>query len=162
LEAAAAARGLENVQFIETIPKVMVQSMLEEFDVCYIGWLKSPLYEYGISANKLFDYLYSGRPIVHAYSGAYDPVEVYGAGVTVPAEDPASLAAAILQLRNLPEEQRRRMGENGQRAAIQHHEYGTLALQLEAVLLGDDAGEGRTSLPPLSAEIPGYKRPGET
>jgi glycosyltransferase involved in cell wall biosynthesis len=148
LQAAATARGLENVHFIETVPKVMVQSMIEAFDVCYIGWLKSPLYEYGISANKLFDYLYSGRPIVHAYSGAHDPVEIYR----------AALAAAILQLRSLPADERDRMGENGKRAALQHHEYGTLAVGLEAVLLSSGIGEDRATLPTGGQDSSGYQR----
>jgi glycosyltransferase involved in cell wall biosynthesis len=136
LQAETTARGLENVHFIDAVPKAMVQSMLADFDACYIGWLESSLYRFGISANKLYDYLYSGRPIVHAFSGGYDPVEAYGAGVTGPAENPSALSEAILKLRDLPLEERRRMGENGRRAALEHHEYGMLALRLEGVLLG--------------------------
>lgn len=150
LEAAAAARGLNNVHFLEPVPKGMVQSVLERFDVCYIGWLKSPLYRFGISANKLYDYLYSGRPIVHAYSGSHDPVEAYGAGVTVAAEDPEGLAQAILRLRDMTSAERSRMGQNGRRAALDRHEYGPLVGKLEDVLLGQDseaAGVGRS--PPL-------------
>lgn len=141
LQADANARGLRNVHFMESVPKAMIQSVLSRFDACYIGWLDSPLYRYGISANKLFDYLYSAKPIIHAYSGAHDPVEAYDAGVTVPAGDPAALADAIVEMRDRPAEDRRRMGENGRRLALERHEYGTLAGRLEAVLLGEVSGE---------------------
>ena len=63
-------------------------------------------------------------------------MEAYGAGVTVPAENSSALAEAILKMRDLPPEARRRMGEKGRRAALEHHEYGTLTHRLEAVLLG--------------------------
>lgn len=142
LEAAVASRQLRNVHFVGPVPKGMVQSILARFDACYIGWLNSPLYRFGISANKLYDYLYSGRPIIHAFSGAHDPVEAYGAGITIAAEDPAALVEAILKLRALPLQERCRMGENGRRAALDHHEYGSLVRTLERVLLGEAAKAG--------------------
>lgn len=136
LKSEALARGLTNVHFVDAVPKGMVQPILETFDVCYIGWLKSPLYNFGISANKLYDYLYSGRPILHAYSGAHDPVKAYGAGMTVPAEDPGALAEAIQGFRDLSPMARQTMGENGHRAALEHHEYRSLVQHLEQVLMG--------------------------
>lgn len=133
----AARRGLTNVHFLDPVPKAMVQSAIERFDVCYIGWRESALYRFGIAANKLFDYLYSGRPIIHSFSGRHDPVHSYGAGLTVEAGNPTSLAEAVLQLRDAPHEERRRLGSNGRRAALEHHEYGTLAQHLEEVLVGE-------------------------
>jgi len=104
--------------------------MLGMFDVCYIGWQESPLYRFGIGANKLPEYLYSGRPIVHAYSGACDPVQQYSAGITVPAQDSARLAAAILNLYRMPPEERAAMGAKGRKAALEHYDYGSLAERL--------------------------------
>jgi len=136
LEARRDALGLTNVRFIGPVPKPQVQSVLAACDVCYIGWLASPLYRWGIAANKVPDYLFSGRPIIHGFSGGNDPVEKFDAGLTVPAEDPEALADAIRRLHDMPEIERRRMGENGRRAALAHYDYARLARRLEQVLTG--------------------------
>jgi glycosyltransferase involved in cell wall biosynthesis len=130
LKQRVASARLANVGFVDFVPKVEIQAMLGMFDVCYIGWQKIPLYRFGIGANKLPEYLYSGRPIVHAYSGACDPVQQYSAGITVPAQDSAHLAAAILNLYRMPPEERAAMGANGRKAALEHYDYGSLAERL--------------------------------
>ena len=45
--------GLNNVIFIDSIPKIQIQSMLSQFDACYIGLTKDPLFRFGVSPNKL-------------------------------------------------------------------------------------------------------------
>ncbi len=57
---------LPNLKFLDFIPKNQVQSMLSLFDVCYIGLKKQKLFEFGVSPNKLFDYMYSAKPILYA------------------------------------------------------------------------------------------------
>jgi len=136
LEARRDALGLKNVRFLGPVPKPQVQSVLAACDVCFIGWLKSPLYRWGIAANKVPDYLFSGRPIVHGFSGGNDPVGKFDAGLTVPAEDPQALAEAIRRIHAMPETERCRMGENGRRAALAHYDYAQLARRLEGVLTG--------------------------
>jgi len=136
LEARRDALGLKNVRFLGPVPKPQVQSVLAACDVCFIGWLKSPLYRWGIAANKVPDYLFSGKPIVHGFSGGNDPVGKFDAGLTVPAEEPQALADAIRRIHAMPEAERRRMGENGRRAALAHYDYAQLARRLEEVLTG--------------------------
>ncbi|MFG1490221.1 glycosyltransferase family 4 protein, partial [Oceanospirillum sp. HFRX-1_2] len=65
LKKSAANKGLDNVIFVDPIPKVEIQAMLNYFDACYIGLTKDPLFRFGVSPNKLFDYLYSGKPIIY-------------------------------------------------------------------------------------------------
>lgn len=127
--------GLANVRFLGAIPKAQVQSVLRMSDACYIGWKDVPLYTWGIGANKIAEYLYSQKPILHSYSGNYDPVQRYGAGITVPAEDVFALEDAIRTLYAMPSEERQRMGENGRVAALRDYDYAQLALRLEKVLI---------------------------
>src|SRR5690606_30854687 len=98
LQAQAREKNLTNVTFIDPIPKVQIQAMLSQFDACYTGWLKDDLYRIGIGANKIPEYLYSGKPVIYAYSGECDPLEEFQAGICTEAENPQALAAAILQL----------------------------------------------------------------
>jgi glycosyltransferase involved in cell wall biosynthesis len=137
LEARRDALGLDNVRFLGPVSKLQVQSVLALCDVCYIGLTSDPLFKFGVSPNKLFDYFVSGRPVLYGIdSGDYKPVERHAAGLTVPAEDPQALADTIRRLRDMPEAERRRMGENGRRAALEHYDYAKLARRLEKVLLG--------------------------
>lgn len=128
--------GLSNVLFLGPVPKEQVQSVLAACDVCYIGWSDQPMFRWGSGWTKMSEYLFSGKPVIHGFSGGYDPVATFDAGVTIPAEDPQALADAIRGLQALPKEDRRRMGENGHRAALEHYDYAKLARRLEQVLIG--------------------------
>lgn len=145
LAAMVKGRGLKNFVFIDAIPKTQIQSMLARFDACFIGWLKDDLYQFGIGANKIPEYLYSGKPVIHAYSGACDPIREHQSGLSCPAQDPKALAAAILDLYRMPAPEREKMGHNGHQAALAQYEYGMLAQQLAAVLFNatDTAAENQ-------------------
>jgi glycosyltransferase involved in cell wall biosynthesis len=139
LQAEAERRGLNNVVFLDHVEKNQVLSVIELFDVCYIGWKVRRLYEFGVAPNKIFDYFCAGKAVINAYSGAHDPVTAYSGGVTVPAEDPEVLAEAVLSLRAMPADERARLGESGRAAILRNHEYAGIAAQLERVLVGNGA-----------------------
>lgn len=134
LQARVAKEGLDNIYFIDPIPKIQVQAMLARFDVCYLGWLDDPLYRFGIGANKIPEYLYAGKPVLHAYSGNCDPIADARAGISVPAGQPDKLAAAVLELYQKPASEREAMGMNGHHVAMETYEYGSLATQLRDVM----------------------------
>lgn len=137
LVASATEKSLSNVHFLPPVSHAQVQSVLSHFDVCCIGLRADGLFRFGVSPNKLFDYLIAGKPIIYGIdSGSYRPVEEFQAGLQVPPQDPAALADAILQLRALSPEERSEMGRNGRRAALERHEYRVLTRRLEDVLLG--------------------------
>lgn len=124
--------NLLNVHLLGRIPKQDVPSLLQKFDACYIGWSNNPLYRFGIGANKIPEYLYSGKPILHSYSGGADPVSRYQAGITVPAEDAESLSRAIMDLKTMPELQRAAMGANGRSAAESNYLFPVIARKIDS------------------------------
>lgn len=126
--------GLDNITFIDGIPKKQIQSILALFDTCYIGWHNNPLYQFGIAPNKLPEYLYSGKPIIHAFSGYGDPVKISKSGVTVHAENPDAIFAGILELYHMTEDQRKILGENGKKFAIEKFDYSQLANEILSFL----------------------------
>ena len=128
------AKQLLNCHILDPIPKSQIPSMLGFFDACYIGWKDEGLYRFGIAANKIFDYLYAGKPIIHAYSGGCDPVSDAAAGITVKAEDPRAIANGILALSRLSPHELQAMGCNGHRYVRAHHDYEKLAGKLAHVL----------------------------
>ena len=126
--------NLENLTFIDPIPKAQVQSMLKEFDICFIGLKKERLFKYGVSPNKLFDYMYSGKPILYAIdSGEANIVNLYNCGITVEPENEKAIADGILKLFNIPKEERELMGENGKKAVIEQFSYEKLAQKFENI-----------------------------
>jgi len=123
-------KDLENVLFIESIKKSQVQSMLELFDACYIGLKKKRLFEYGVSPNKLFDYMYSAKPIIYAIdSGENNIVKLAKCGIVTKAENPHSIASAIKLLSEVPKWKLQRIGENGKRYVLEHFTYEKLAIK---------------------------------
>ena len=126
--------NLDNIIFINPIKKSQVQSMLAHFDICYIGWRKERLYNYGISANKIFDYMYSGKPILHAYSGKGDLIAFANAGFTVEAQNPQAVADGVIKFMELSKEQRATMGQSGRASVLKEFSYEKLAEKFERLL----------------------------
>lgn len=118
---------LFNVTFIDPIPKVQVQSMLKLFDVCYLGWHNKDIYKYGVSANKIFDYMYSAKPILHSISIEDDIMEQAECGVTVESENSEEIKKAILALSLENISKLDKMGQNGKKYVIKNHSYNALS-----------------------------------
>lgn len=79
----------------------------------------------------------SGNPIIYSIDSPFKPVDTAKAGITVPAENPAAIADAILKLKLLSPQQRNVMGQNGRHYALKNHDYAKLAEKLAQVLLRD-------------------------
>ena len=119
---------LKNISFMPHIPRDYVIKALDKYiSVVFVGWKKRNLYNYGISANKIFDYMLAGKPILHAFSGKGDIVAMANAGITVEAENPKAVADGILKLYRMPPEERKRLGENGRKYVLENHTYEKLA-----------------------------------
>ena len=124
---------LKNIIFIESIPKTQVHSFLALLDICYIGWLKKELYKFGIAANKLFDYMYSGKPILQSIDTKKDLISMANCGLSVEAENPRAIADGILKLYKMPAESRKKLGENGRAFVLKYHTYKKLAQKYSTI-----------------------------
>jgi glycosyltransferase involved in cell wall biosynthesis len=132
----AKALGLNNVIFLPPVKKTQVQSVLKLIDVCYIGLRYEKIFEFGVSPNKLFDYMYAGKPILYAINSGNKPVEEANCGISVDAENPDAIANGILKLYNLSQEERSKLGENGKNYVLKYHTYKYIADKLEEVING--------------------------
>lgn len=127
--------NLSNVFFIDAVQKSQIQSMLEKFDVLTVGAKNQQMYRFGVSPNKLFDYLVAAKPIIYAIeSGDYHPIIDSGCGFEVEAENSDELAAAVLALYNSTDADRSLMGRNGYNSALSEYEYSGLCVKLADVL----------------------------
>ena len=137
LRSQAAQMCLQNVEFRPTVPKSEIGRVMSEADT-FIFHIRNliVLKKYGISANKLYDYLSSGRPVIFAVNSSNNPVEEANAGVSVPAESPVALADAVVHLSKLCPEERVRMGQNGVEFLRKNHDIRVLADRLDGILSG--------------------------
>jgi glycosyltransferase involved in cell wall biosynthesis len=127
--------GLSNVSFYPSVPKDAIPALAGDADAFVISVLDLPrLYRYGISMNKLFDYLASARPIIIASAAANNPVADAKAGITVAPGNPEQIAMAILQLFNSSADERKQMGRAGRRYVELHHGFDQLARRLAATM----------------------------
>ncbi len=127
LVARVACGGLAHVRMFDPIPKAQMPGFLQQIDIAYIGWLRSPIYRFGIAPNKLLDYMMAARPVLHSVEAGNDPVAESGCGVTVAPESPAAIADGLRRMAAMTLEQRSEMGKRGQVFVGAHHTYPVLA-----------------------------------
>jgi len=132
-ERLAHARGLENIVFRERVEKRAIPEILQTADLLIAVVKDTPVYQFGINSNKIYDYLGSGRPIIFAGRAANNPVADAEAGLTVAPENPVALAAAVLKFLEMDPVERKRLGDNGRRYAEQFLDTSILVRKLEAV-----------------------------
>ena len=116
LEEEVARRGLSNVAFTGTLPKRQMPELLAAADVCLVTMAPFAVLEHN-SANKFFDALAAGKPVVLNYSGWQRQVlESAGAGFGCTQGDESEFVARLGELIRSPE-LRRKMGHNARRLA---------------------------------------------
>jgi len=125
---------IDNVYMFESIPKKTIPSILDSCHIAFIGAKNQPLYRFGISPNKIMDYMMSGTPIISAINAGNDPVKDAGCGISVIPQDSLMLSEAIKSLCALSDEELSKMGLAGQAYAIENYAYHNLASQFLSVL----------------------------
>ncbi|MBW3654763.1 MAG: glycosyltransferase family 4 protein, partial [Gemmatimonadetes bacterium] len=111
LVASAGARGLGAVEFRDPVPKLRVPDLLAEADAGLMVLRDSPLFAFGVSPNKLFDYFGAALPVVCNVPGEVAGiVEAAAAGTQARDASGQALADAILRLYRRPAAERVRMG----------------------------------------------------
>jgi len=124
----AARESLENVIFLDPVPKTQIPALTECFDAIYMGARRSPLYErFGLCMNKMADSMMSGKPVICSMTVPSTWVTDSGCGITVPAEDPEAVIDAVKRISEMSPDEIRLMGEKGRKYCEENLEVGYLA-----------------------------------
>ena len=134
LRARARKLGLGNVHFFEPVAKSTIPAVLSLCDALYIGLQKQSLFRFGVSPNKLMDYMMAERPVIQAIEAGNDMVGESGCGLTIEPENAGAIADAVLSLRNLSPGRRQEMGKRGGSYVRRHHDYETLSRRFADVM----------------------------
>lgn len=126
LEAYAAQEHLTNITFFDGISKHKLPGFLNQMDVLYLGWNAVDLYQYGVSPNKIFDYMMSGIPILESGGAPQSMIEYVGCGFRCDAANPDAIEDAILSMSQISKDERLAMGARGKQAVEEYYDYQVL------------------------------------
>lgn len=130
LQARVKSLSLGNVTFLEAVPKEKVVGFLKKIDVAFISLLPEKLFKFGVSPNKVFDYMYAKKPILWAIEAGNNLVEDAKCGLSIPLNDVLKLKEEILKLKKLRKEKLEELGQNGYNFVNKNHSYKMLAKKL--------------------------------
>ncbi len=116
----------ESISFVTFLPKIskpQVITALESADVCFIGLKNVPSFRFGISPNKLGDYLMASKPIIYAINAGNDPVQEAGAGISVEPYNIDKLEDALQRFCAMTQDERNAMGMKGRWYALKNLDW---------------------------------------
>ena len=122
--------GAQNVVFLNPISKKAIPTALGYADALYIVAKKSTLYRYGVSLNKVYDYMMSGKPIIYGVEAKNNEVKEADCGVYFDSDNVDSLVECIRLFLDMPFGERKKLGSNGKKWVINHCEYKVLAKKM--------------------------------
>ncbi len=121
------AKGLNNITFLPPVSKSQIPNILSQMDILLITWNKSSIYRFGISPNKIFDYMMAQKPIIHATDAPNKFVDTAECGIAIEPENPEEIIKAIDILKHKSREELDIMGENAKKYILENHDYKVLA-----------------------------------
>ena len=100
-----ADEAITNVALKGKVEKKYIPSIVSRADLNLMHLPPHPIFNYGISPNKLFDYLAAEKPVFCDFPCAYNPAVQRGAGILVNDATPEQTARAIEQMSCLTPQQ---------------------------------------------------------
>ena len=104
---------LKNVTFIPKMSRYSFLNYLSKADISFIAANKSPLYQYGISPQKYYDYLSAALPVLAAHKGIQDDfISQSGCGIMIE-NKPQEIRKGLEKFIAMHPKERKKMGLNG-------------------------------------------------
>ena len=124
---------VHNVIFKGRVEKIYIPAITSKASMNYAHNGQSQMLYYGISFNKMFEYLAAGKPVLCDFASKYNPVLQEKAGITVEEGSVEKIAQAIDQFTNLSKEELAYYGRNA-RTASQKYDFKELTSSLIKVI----------------------------
>jgi glycosyltransferase involved in cell wall biosynthesis len=123
----AQVRGLSNISFAPKVGKAQVHAVLAHCQLLYFSVKDSKVWRYGLSLNKLIDYMMAAKPIVASYNGYPSMINEAQCGRFIPVNDAAALQRAIAEYAKMSPDQLNEIGQRGKDWLINHRPYEKIA-----------------------------------
>jgi glycosyltransferase involved in cell wall biosynthesis len=112
--------NITNVMFKGKVEKKYIPYITSKANLNYAHNTASPLFRFGLSFNKIFDYLAAGKPILCDFPANYNPVIMGNAGVAVESADPKDVARKIEEFADMDIEQYNQYCNAARRTATEY------------------------------------------
>lgn len=122
--------GYEFVLFYPQVDKAEIQQALRVVDVGFFVMHDLPIYRFGVSLNKLYDYMAAGIPVIASYNAFNDPIKQAGCGMSVVPGQPELLAHMFQEILLIDETILQEMGAKGRLFLEANFEYASLARRI--------------------------------
>lgn len=133
LEQRAWDEGLVNVRFLGALPREEMAEVYHSADALIVPLRRAELFK-TVIPSKIFEILACERPVLLSVEGeAQRLVEASGGGISLPPEDPAALAKAIIELEQDPQ-RAAELGREGRAFVQRHFDRKTLARRYLGIL----------------------------
>lgn len=120
-----------HIYFFDAVPKSEVLHLLSYSDACYCGSQNlSELYKYGVSPNKIFDYMLAKKTVILAIDSPGNPVDLSGGGFCFKPTSSEPLLNILKGIITIEDTELSLMGEAGYDFLKNEHDFDRLALRL--------------------------------
>ncbi len=109
--------GIDNVLLKGAVNKKYIPSITTRAQLNIMLGESLPLFRYGGSMNKMFDYFAAGKPTLFTFKMGYSPAEKYHTGLELQESGAEAIAEAVLYFKDLDEEAYDQYCRNARRAA---------------------------------------------
>lgn len=116
-----------------TVPRQVALSVAQVADVGVASCRNLGIYRFGISLNKIVDYLAAGLPCIMAAPGKAHMVALSGAGVSIPPADISAFKNALCELARLTPQERKGLGQLGLKFVEQNCSTSVIANRVLAI-----------------------------
>lgn len=128
----AAKRGLDNVRFLDPVPKTEIPDLLAAADLGLHVLADVELFRTAVSPNKVFDYMAAGLPVLTNCPGLVsDLITDVDCGASV---EPIELATGLRTMQRLREIELEIAGAKGQDWITAHQSRAAMAARVKTVL----------------------------
>lgn len=125
---------INNVIFKGRVDKCFVPYISSLAELNIVHGSPSTVLKYGISANKLFDYLASGKPVLSDFPCEFNPSVQCGAGFDIQNPKADKIADMIEKICSMSPDEMEHYGRNARIAAEQQYDYKVLTQKLLKII----------------------------
>lgn len=125
--------GLNNIVLKGRVPKKTVPQILTKSDLNVYILENVPLYRFGLSLNKSFEYFAAGKPLLASANSGYSIIDRYQCGICLERFKPEMMADEMIRISNISKKEYERYCQNAKRAA-QEYDFKALTKKLLTVI----------------------------